>query len=257
MFKTIKKYFKYKSIGIKNSYRINKSKSKINHLHNLYSGKRCFIIGNGPSLRVEDLEKLKDEICFGSNRIYNIFDKTDWRPTYYCVQDIKLIEKSTDEINKIRGINKIIGIVKYIPYKKLTNAYFINLHCKEFYPDLPEFSVDVANAGIYEGYTVSYMCLQLAIYMGFKEIYLLGIDHSYSVDTNPDGTIRKKSGLKDHFSEKDKIDNIPQTYKSTLAYESAEKYAKNNGIKIYNATRGGKLEVFERLDFDKVINNLL
>ena len=100
--------------------------------------------------------------------------------------------------------------------------------------------------------TVSYMCLQIAIYMGFKEIYLLGVDHSYSVALEPDGSVTQFEGVADHFSEKDKISNLPAPYKTNLAYEAAKKYADEHDVKIYNATRGGKLEVFERLDFDSL-----
>ena len=38
-------------------------------LKGIHIGKRCFIIGNGPSLRVEDLEKIKDEYTFAANRM--------------------------------------------------------------------------------------------------------------------------------------------------------------------------------------------
>ena len=56
-------------------------------LKNRYAGKRCFVIGNGPSLTKEDLELLRNEVTFASNRIYKMFDKTDWRPTFYAVFD--------------------------------------------------------------------------------------------------------------------------------------------------------------------------
>ena len=68
---------------------------------NIHKGERCFIIGTGPSLTTGDLELLKDEICFGSNRIFEIYPRTSWRPTYYMNQDFKLIEKFHDEINAL------------------------------------------------------------------------------------------------------------------------------------------------------------
>lgn len=39
---------------------------------------------------------------------------------------------------------------------------------------------------------------------------------------------------------------------ATMTFEKAREYADGHGIKIYNATRGGKLEVFERVNFDKL-----
>lgn len=40
----------------------------------------------------------------------------------------------------------------------------------------------------------------------------------------------------------------------TLAYQSAKQYANQHDFKIYNATRGGKLEIFERVDFNDLFN---
>lgn len=251
MYKLIKHRICKLSRLIINTVKFKTPSSKIKRLYHIHNNSRCFIIGNGPSLRVEDLEKLNNEISFGTHRIYDIFDNTEWRPTYYCAQDTELICKSSKEINRMDIKNKFIAVNKFQKYPKIKKSIYINLFLNEFYPELPEFSKDITK-GIFEGYTVSYMCLQIAMYMGFKEIYLLGIDHNYSVTLKPNGELEINDQLKDHFSEKDKLANIPQLYKSTLAYESAKKYAEANGIKIFNATRGGKLETFERVNFDEI-----
>lgn len=60
---------------------------RISELKNQYVDKRCFIIGNGASLRVEDIDLIKEEVTIASNRIYNIFSNTSWRPTIYMVED--------------------------------------------------------------------------------------------------------------------------------------------------------------------------
>lgn len=243
---------KYEVNKFKTNSRLKKSSSEIESLYHIHEGERCFIIGNGPSLKGEDLSNLKKEICFSSNRIYHIFSETDWQPTYYCAQDEALINASANEIShSVHAVKKMLGIIDGHKYKKIKNACYLRLILKEFYPELPNFSENPSE-GIYEGYTVTYMCIQLAAYMGFKEIYLLGVDHNYSVTRTPDGKIEKQKGIQDHFSEKDHVANIPQIYKSTLAYQAAEKYAEEHGIKIYNATRGGRLEVFERVDFDSL-----
>ncbi len=220
----------------------------ITTLKNAHYGKRCFIIGNGPSLKLEDLSKLKKEICFGSHCIFEIFDKTDWRPTYYCAQDYKLIKKQKNNISYKVDSEKFIASSEYTMYPYIKDAHYVKINNKKFYPELPLFSEDISEM-FYGGWTVTYMAIQIAAYMGFKSIYLLGIDHNYSVTLNPDGSLSKQN-LQDHFSENDRITNVPQLYKSTLAYEAARQYADAHGIKIYNATRGGKLEVFERVDFD-------
>lgn len=239
-------YFQLKAL---NSIRLQKSKKVLKKYHNSYIGQRCFIVGNGPSLCTEDLNKLRNEICFGTHRVFNIFDKTNWRPNFYCAQDSSLIFDSIKEIETLDADEKFIAIIKDWKNQEVKDATYLNLINNEFYPDLPDFSTDITN-GIFEGFTVSYMCLQIAMYMGFKEIYLIGIDHQYSRSLLPDGKIAVNESFADHFSEKDTLANIPQLYKSELSYVAAKKYADKHNIKIFNATRGGALEVFERVDLD-------
>lgn len=234
---------KYKTkkfiIKSKNECVFKKSKKSILKYKDAYYGKRCFIIGNGPSLTTVDLELIKNEIAFGSHGIYYIYDKTDWRPNFYCAQDFKLINERYSYIKeKCKDSVCIFGLVRDIDYPAFHSTLGIKL-INENFDDMPKFSVD-PDFGFYEGLTVTYFILQLAVYMGFKEIYLLGVDHFYSGDEN------------DHFSPDDVCTNIPQTDKTTFSYMAAKKYADENGIKIYNATRGGHLEVFERVKLEEV-----
>ena len=236
-----------------NESKINKSLYRLKKYKNLYDGKSCIIVGNGPSLKVEDLEKANNMISFASNKIQNIFGNTNWRPTYYCIADRKIYLDLYKNINEeIKNIFiQIDTLRKYPNFNENFAPYYIRLLDGTFYPSLPKFSNNILN-GIYDGNTVTYMMLQIAIFMGFKTIYLLGIDHNYSQTLNPDGTVSYDSNIKDHFSDSDVIKNVPALYKSTIAYQAAKKYADEHGIKIYNATRGGKLEVFERIDFDSL-----
>jgi hypothetical protein len=230
-----------------------KYNKKLKKFKDIHKGERCFIIGNGPSLKIEDLDKLKNEYTFAANKIYVAFEETDWRPTYYCIQDFRLImlefesitQKTDAKFKFIAGnplILKNIHLNDWI-YFFIDNRSPFYLHAR-----YPSFSEDISRQ-IFEGSTVTYANIQLAVYMGFKEIYLLGVDHNYSMD----------SGSKNYFSDKYMANrnwaeyNPPHTEYSTLAYEAARQYAEHNAIKIYNATRGGKLEVFERVNFDKII----
>ncbi len=249
-----RKYFKPIKLSInkpKNDTKLAESIDYIRSLRAVHKGGRCFIVGNGPSLRADDLDKIKNEICFASNRIYNVFDKTAWRPTYYCLSDQGVIKQSHKEIEEKVAGNKFVCINEAEAYPEIKGAQYLNQIWEDYYPNEPKFSEDIAKC-VYSGETVTYICIQIAAYMGLKEIYLIGIDHSYSVNRNPDGTITRSDNIKDHFSENDKVASMPQTQKMDLAYEAAKQYADANGIKIYNATRGGKLEVFERVDFDSL-----
>ncbi|NQU09812.1 hypothetical protein HQ590_03405, partial [bacterium] len=68
---------------------------------NRHRGRRCFVLGNGPSLRTADLDRLQTEITFASNKIYLAFDQTAWRPTYYTVVDLLVAENNSDRIRDL------------------------------------------------------------------------------------------------------------------------------------------------------------
>jgi hypothetical protein len=238
-----------------------KYSKKLKQFEDIHKGKRCFIIGNGPSLKIEDLEKLKNEYTFGANKIFVAFEDTDWRPTYYCIQDFKMITSELESIKQNAGADvKFIAGNPLVSKKNvLPDWIYFFVDTRSFYPNYPLFSEDIANR-IFDGGTVTYAEIQFAVYMGFSEIYLLGVDFNYSVSINNDNTF-SKTETKNHFSDKylgngelGKHFNYPSLENSLLAYKSAREYADRNNISIYNATRGGKLEVFERVDFDTIIN---
>nr|WP_320017101.1 6-hydroxymethylpterin diphosphokinase MptE-like protein [uncultured Desulfobacter sp.] len=232
----------------------------IEQFHNIHFGKRCFIIGNGPSLKMTDLELLhsNQEICFGVNRIYLSQKNTKWRPSYYVVEDSKCIMCYEKEILDFECGEKFIGDT-YLPFWENSaieqNIHKYHSHGKSSIAEYhvnPKFSTDFSKKA-YAAYTVIYSCFQLAVYMGFKEIFLLGVDCDFEVDRN--GEVDRS--VQNHFSPHyfDGLENIvtrTNTVGMIKAYESAKQYADTHGIKIYNATRGGKLEVFERVDFDSL-----
>ncbi len=229
--------------------RIDQSRAYIESLRGIHTGKRCFIIGNGPSLNAADLDKIKGEISFGANRIYNIFSDTNWRPTYYFVQDPHILRSDRELINDRIKCDKFVGLMDYQPTPPIDGAYYLKV-MQEFYTDEVEFSDDLTKE-ICDGTTITYSAIQMAVYMGFSEIFLLGVDHSYTVERDKNGKIVRNQDVKaDHFSASDKVGSVPWVYRMEQSYETARNYADAHGIKIYNATRGGKLEIFERADFD-------
>ncbi len=241
---------------------IKKSKEKIKKYKNLYSGKRCFVIGNGPSLTGQDLDKLCNEITFAANRIYYMFDKTKWRPNFYCVQDTAvakdmaedmLICSSVAEATFIR-MKSYKGIKKI--YNRIKNVILIPIYISTSVKN-KQFS-DKADKYIYDGWTVTYMSIQIAAYMGFSEIYLLGVDFNYPLLRDIKGNVYNiDRTIAAHFYEtagdnKNRIDTM-HTERNLAYYTIADQYGKNSGkFRIYNSTRGGKLEVYERVDFDSL-----
>lgn len=226
---------------------------------NKYSGRRCFLIGNGPSLRAEDLTKLHEngEITFAFNRIYNIFDQTPWRPTFYISQDEKMLGGCADVVNGTE-----MG-VKFIPIQLRWWHDICIGGAQEFRiidqqvedPREFGFSDDIAK-GIYNSSTGMYTAAQVAAYMGFSEIYFIGVDHHFRISRNNKGEVVVDNSVKDYFTDKYNEDKdklyIPNTEKSTLTYVAMKNHCEKRGIRVFNATRGGKLEVFQRVEFDKL-----
>lgn len=122
--------------------------------------------------------------------------------------------------------------------------------------DNPQFS-DEATKRLPSIGTSTYAMIEFAVFLGCTEIYILGCDMSYAVNQNRDGTITYNDSGKDYFASKEeyatssKVKPVP-TWQMKVAFDYAAKYAKEHGLKIYNATRGGKLESFDRIDYDTI-----
>ncbi|MDO4317094.1 MAG: DUF115 domain-containing protein [Lachnospiraceae bacterium] len=231
-----------------------KKRSDIAGFKNLYPGRRCFIIATGPSLRLEDLELLKNEITFSMNSIINLYDKTSFRPTFYMLQDGRVEKRFREKLADMGSSKVFIGagntygfdvnispktVRRFHPncymYYLDTAYHFYNMCYRKPKADI-QFSEDCSGA-IKDGYTVTYSALQLAVYMGFREIYLLGCDANYAghVDEKTDGGENKPLHM--HIK----------------AYAAAKEYADSHNVKIYNATRGGMLELFPRVSLDDLV----
>lgn len=219
----------------------------IEKFFNRHNGKRCFIVATGPSLNIQDLDVLKEnkEICISMNSIFYIFDKTDWRPDYYVMSDHRGFELYSEKLDNLPIDNVFLSDNDDVFWKQehKDNIYYHHHHYEYYFNRLPKFSADFSMRS-YTGATVTYNCMQLAAYMGFKEIYLLGVDFSYGG--------QQKNETYAHFYQEEKRISVGFVDQVTLAYQSAKKYADEHGFKIYNATRGGKLEIFERVEFDNL-----
>lgn len=217
----------------------------------IHCGKRCFIVATGPSLRMEDLDKLyqNHELTISMNGIFAAFDKTKWRPDYYVVSDKNVTKVRKKELLQADIKGKFVADMawEFAAEEEQPNLYQWHLIRQWSNGEMPEFSEDFAR-GNFTGYTVTYDgALQLAVYMGFTEIYLLG------TDCNKSDGVKTRHFSTDYYTPEEKNVNYSlQLDKILLAYQAAKKYADAHGIKIYNATRGGELEVFERVDFDSL-----
>lgn len=167
--------------------------------------------------------------------------------------DARVINACEDRLEEIAKESIVFMADRYCYSKadKKENVQYVHLKSEYFKPNLPGFSDDIVN-GVYWGATVTYdLGLQVAAYMGIKEIYLIGIDH------NNVGSVIDPGNhfIPDYFEDDEAgiYKNVVADFGAMdLAYEKAERYSREHGFRIYNATRGGKLEVFERVNFDSL-----
>lgn len=249
---------------IQNNYEKTKYGKAIHKYKDLYKGKRCFLIGNGPSLKASDLTELHNagEITFAFNRIYNIFEETDWRPSFYISQDEKMLKGCADIVDDLQLNVKLIPIqLHWYHGINIHDALYFNMNWQQaenpcdflFSEDISK-RIDCASTGMYTA-------AQLAVYMGFSKIYFIGVDHHFHISQNNKGEIIVDDSVKDYFSDKYNEDKdelyIPNTDKSTLTYIAMRNHCDRLGVKVYNATRGGRLEVFPRVEFDTLLNQEL
>ena len=217
---------------------------KLKKYKNKYEGERCFIVGTGPSLTMDDLELIKGEYSFSVNSIVLSFDETTWRPDFYAIQDSFGYEKLKDAIHKVQMPIVFNGVsnITMTPKMNIPHIPFpLNLldHGKMIPDHITKFSDDAFKV-VYAGHSITYSAMELAVYMGFKTIILLGVDCDYSKAVN-------------HVKAYSVQNDMNAAYLMRESYKIAKEYADRHGIRIYNATRNAKLDVFEKIPLELVL----
>ena len=221
---------------------------------NRHQGEKCFVIGNGPSLKAEDLTAIyKLGIpSFACNRIYLIFPQTPWRPTYYFISDTKIVAQYSGDVDGVPEENRFFP--KNFEGQIEKGVFYTTINFD--YEHESRFSTDAAS-GIYPAASVTTEMIQFAYYMGFSEIYLIGVDFSYSVTQKVDSKTYSYQGENNYFIpgylKPGEVADMPNINANLLGFKAARDTIEANGRSIYNATRGGKLEVFERVDLDALL----
>ena len=234
-----------------------KNKQTLCELKGRYAGKRCFVICNGPSLRADDLTKIHDygDISIGINLIGRIYNQTPWRPNILVATDGSVFHPKNIKI--VMNCEAGFKSFKRKDYLKTRNAkgnaVYVKQNNSRDLLEHPQFSMDSSIIQYTIG-TSAYEAIEWAVHLGCREIYIIGCDMSYANNMMKDGSIIKNETGRNHFYatsqdvESDK--KIVQTWELKTAFEAAEKFSHQYGFRIYNATRGGCCEAFERVDFD-------
>jgi len=220
---------------------------------------RHWIIGNGSSLNHTPLELLKGEVTWGMNRINLIYDKTDWRPTFYLCVDWnqqnprnywhECIEAHRDTPKWLwEGFRSgdamfpelepfgDVPNTTWIPRCRWHHYYSGGNHMKRAESwHLPQICTAFSGIGA---------VMQLAYLNGATEICLLGCD------LYEGGGDYSRNFFTPDYAQDDRdrseVDNTNMTQVHRVARRSSP-------IPIYNCTLGGRLEVYERKDFFEVI----
>ena len=206
------------------------------HLHDIHKGETCLIVGNGPSLKKIPKDFLKKYPTFGTNRCYLHF-----LPTYYVAINPLIVEQWLGDIMQL-DVDAM-----FLP-ASLQIAGGSAHYLKSIYGP-PFFSKDITE-GIHEGFTVTYVCLQIAYFMGFSIVLLVGVDHRYEYQGMPNEEQLAVGPDPNHFS----LDyftggvkwNLPDLEMSEVSYRLAREAYEADGRRIVNLTPGTALDVFPK-----------
>lgn len=224
----------------------NENLSKILSLKNKHKCQRCFIIGGSPSILTLDLSKLNNEIKFTVNRGYKLFAKHLKDTTYHVIQDKLLFME--DNITEEIPLDKMDNLILYsgIDFKRNKDKiifydymHMMNFTETQFEPDMTKL--------LTEGYSVIYTCMQIACFMGFSQIYIIGVDldfnnikgHSYESNNG-----EKRRGEKSILNQQKMYDYIKY---------GVEFLAQRN-IQVFNASPVGCLDCMKRVKYEDIFN---
>ncbi|MGM0587763.1 MAG: CmcI family methyltransferase [Bacteroidota bacterium] len=237
------------SMRLTTEQQLDASSKAIPQFKNQHQGERCVIIGNGPSLNQMDLSFLEHEYSFGLNKIYLIFDQWDFRPSYFASVNPLVLKQHADEILEHIDAPKFLSAAgtKYIKQRRDDLFYL-----KNAFP--PIFSTDLSK-GMCEGYTVTFVAMQIAYYMGFDEVVLIGVDHSFATKGQPNKKVVSEGEDPNHFHPDyfgEGVEwHLPDLENSERYYRMAKQAFERDGRRILDATVDGQLDIFPKVDYQE------
>jgi hypothetical protein len=215
----------------------------------LHRGERGVIVANGPSLNAMDLSCLAGETVIGLNKIFLGLDRFGFYPRYYIAVNRKVVEQSVRQIQALNCVKFIGDRAKdLLPEDGLT--HHLNTSAAP-----ARFCHDIA-AGVHEGWTVTYAALQVAWYLGFAEVVLVGLDHRYRFEGAPNALHRLEGPDPNHFAPGyfggGQEWNNPDLARSEESYRLARAEFEAAGRRITDATVNGACTIFPKADYRDV-----
>lgn len=222
---------------------------RLHRFRDCHLGQRLVLVCNGPSLNRTDFALIRGEVIMGLNKIFLGFRKFHFYPRYYTAINRRVIEQSSSEIGRLGCIRflKDLGSVNPVPESALT--YLLHSSPEErFHSDLCK--------GFFEGYTVTFAALQLAFFMGFSLVVIVGMDHRYRYEGSPNEPRELSGPDPNHFDPSyfsgQTWDN-PDLANSERFYDLARQTFESAGRRIIDCTVDGACTVFEKGRLEEVL----
>lgn len=220
-----------------------RSRGIIKSWQNRYAGGKAVILCNGPSLLHVDFKQLQGTFCFGLNKINLLFDRTDFRPSAVVAVNPLVIEQNRDFFNDTK-LPLFLDQVGVAHVKPRQNVAFLH-SCPQ-----AKMARD-CSISIQQGYTVTFVAMQLAFHMGFRHIAVVGCDHNFAQKGLSNRTVVSGDKDESHFDPKYFSGGmkwqLPDLAASEYFYSMAAENYSAFGGSVTNCTVGGKLEIFPRL----------
>jgi hypothetical protein len=239
-------------------------------LRGRHAGRRCFVIGNGPSLRTQDLALLATEVTFVTSGFWKHPVVNLWQPTYYCFVDPLLFDRSPPMLEFFTNVRakvpnstflaplwawKAVREEALLPWER---TYFLKFG--RSLSDRRAIRFDLT-AKIPRVTSVVQAGMMAAIYMGCTSIYLLGLDHDWLSHRGTDRHFYEGKTVENHQQAHGELSRY--SYKELMefqlelwrGYERIRELAVARGVNILNATDGGFLDVFDRVSYLELIGS--
>jgi hypothetical protein len=214
------------------------------------AGKPVLVIGNGPSLNQTPLEEFVGVPAVGMNKIDLIFGDTNWRPEVIVCLNSMVARQHQSNFAEL-------DIPVFLAWKSRLLLSRENRRKMNFFNVISgnDFSGNPVE-GFGSSATVTYTALQLAHWMGADPVILFGVDHSFKFRGSSSTYQIKQGPDENHFHPgyfgHGAVWATPDLDQSEIEYQKARAAFEADGRTIYDATIGGKLEVFEKIDLVKV-----
>lgn len=222
------------------------SRRKLTEWKDRYPGQKAVILCNGPSLLKSDLSLLDEIFCFGLNKINLLFERSSFRPQCVVAVNPFVIEQNADFYNQtLLPLFLDAWALRHGHVEPRRNVSFMH----SMHSSSGAFARD-CSVSIFQGYTVTYVAMQLAFHMGFRDVALIGADHSFGINGPANKTVDSGKTDESHFDPRYFAGGVkwqlPDLFESEVSYMRAKKVFEAFGGRIVNSTEGGCLEVFER-----------